>query len=111
MQFDGHCSWVFSLATFPWWPAVVVEEKDSSVPPSVKTQAKEFAASKEKAGVVHIVQFYDKTSSWLVAVYYCRSFPLLIGCNRQFLPLKTLRYLGEDKGVYWLCVLPREYCI
>ncbi|TFK73723.1 hypothetical protein BDN72DRAFT_790358 [Pluteus cervinus] len=75
----GTLVWA-KAATFPWWAAVVVDEKDSSVPDDVRVSARQLA-SKQPKSVVHIVQFYDKTSSW------------------QFLPLSSLRELGEDKDL------------
>lgn len=43
--------------TYPWWPAVVWEPDDPSIPEDVKKK-------KPQDHSRHIVQFYDPTSSW-----------------------------------------------
>ncbi|KAG1823125.1 hypothetical protein EV424DRAFT_1321511 [Suillus variegatus] len=46
-----------TLDTYPWWPAVVWEPDDPSIPEDVKKK-------KPQDNSRHIVQFYDPTSSW-----------------------------------------------
>jgi len=63
--------------TYPWWPAVVFEEDDPSIPRVVLNQGR---IKRRKRNVrLHLVQFFDKTSSW------------------QWLEAPKLKALGEDK--------------
>ncbi|KAG1795047.1 PHD-zinc-finger like domain-containing protein [Suillus plorans] len=45
--------------TYPWWPAVVWEPDDPSIPEDVRKK-------KPQDNSRHIVQFYDPTSSWYI---------------------------------------------
>ncbi|THU93626.1 hypothetical protein K435DRAFT_757245 [Dendrothele bispora CBS 962.96] len=73
----GTLVWAKS-STFPWWPAVVFDADNETVPVNIKEMLQE-AIRKSKEKEMYIVQFFDKTSSWQ--------------CN----PVSKLRYLGEDK--------------
>ncbi|KAK7463006.1 hypothetical protein VKT23_007588 [Stygiomarasmius scandens] len=73
----GTLVWAKS-STFPWWPAVVFDADNETVPGNIKFMLQE-SLRKNKEKDLYIVQFYDKTSSW------------------QCIPISKLRYLGEDK--------------
>ncbi|KAF8899172.1 PHD-zinc-finger like domain-containing protein [Infundibulicybe gibba] len=68
-----------TLDSFPWWPAVIFEDDDPSVPRNILNHC--IDARQKRGAVIHILQFFDKTSSW------------------QFLPLDKLLLLGEDKSL------------
>jgi len=65
--------------TYPWWPAVVFEEDDPEVPDSVYNAC--IAAQQKQKGVIHVVRFFDKASSW------------------QCLNADRVKLLGEDKAL------------
>ncbi|KAL0579001.1 hypothetical protein V5O48_002996 [Marasmius crinis-equi] len=73
----GTLVWAKS-GSYPWWPAVVWEADDPTVPVNIVNLLKKEHKKRKGKTVIHIIQFYDKTSSW------------------QCLPLDKLRMLGES---------------
>lgn len=57
-----------SIATFPYFPAVVFEEDDvDEIPPNVLADKDLYAEQAKQAnedGPMTLVRFYDTTSSW-----------------------------------------------
>ncbi|KAI5123496.1 hypothetical protein M0805_008864 [Coniferiporia weirii] len=64
--------------TYPWWPAVVYEEDDPDVPPSVLRE--KGRAPRGGGGSLLLVQFWDSKKTW------------------QWVTLDKLRLLNEDKA-------------
>ncbi|KAG5651329.1 hypothetical protein H0H81_009082 [Sphagnurus paluster] len=73
----GTLVWA-KVGNYPWWPAVIYEDSDPLVPPSVLRKALDSRQKSKRK--IHILQFFEKTRTW------------------QFLPLDKLRMLGEDQG-------------
>ncbi|KAJ8081889.1 hypothetical protein PM082_007735 [Marasmius tenuissimus] len=75
----GTLVWAKS-GSYPWWPAVIWEADDPTVPVNIVELCKK-EQKKRKGKTIHIIQFFDKTSSW------------------QCLTLDKLRMLGEDQAL------------
>ncbi|KZT68710.1 hypothetical protein DAEQUDRAFT_692123 [Daedalea quercina L-15889] len=65
--------------TFPWWPAVVFEPDDPTVPERIKDWY--FRLEEEADDPLHIVRFFDSKNTW------------------QCLELDRMRLLGEDDAL------------
>ncbi|KAL0068121.1 hypothetical protein AAF712_004781 [Marasmius tenuissimus] len=61
----GTLVWAKS-GSYPWWPAVIWEADDPTVPVNIVELCKK-EQKKRKGKTIHIIQFFDKTSSWCVA--------------------------------------------
>jgi len=68
--------------TYPWWPAVVFDERDKDVPKRVLQERRmELQSRRSNAPPLHLVKFFDKQKSW------------------QFLDVAKLKLLGEDPAL------------
>ncbi|KAL6297851.1 PHD-zinc-finger like domain-containing protein [Sparassis latifolia] len=65
--------------SFPWWPAVVFEEDDPSIPKYVLDLKDESSQNEDKQ--LHVIRFYDSGNTW------------------QWVRLPQLRMLGEDTSL------------
>ncbi|KAG8929874.1 nuA3 HAT complex component nto1 [Tulasnella sp. 418] len=80
-QLEGGTLVWAKMESYPWFPAVVFEDDDDSIPTAVlrgKQQAETNA--KDEVGPFNIIQFFDTTNSW------------------NWLPPSKIKLLGEDKG-------------
>ncbi|CCM01322.1 uncharacterized protein FIBRA_03371 [Fibroporia radiculosa] len=69
----GTLVWA-KAATFPWWPAVVFEPDDHTIPPNMLP----VHHRGDTRGPIHLVRFYDSKRSW------------------QWVTLNKMKMLGED---------------
>ncbi|KAJ7708691.1 hypothetical protein B0H17DRAFT_1030520 [Mycena rosella] len=74
----GTLVWAKAVS-FPWWPAVIFDDKDPMVPLKVVAEAEVQRKKRTAKGPLHIVRFFDKAKSW------------------QYPPLDKMRQLGEIK--------------
>ncbi|KZT07202.1 uncharacterized protein LAESUDRAFT_698987 [Laetiporus sulphureus 93-53] len=65
--------------TFPWWPAVVFEPDDITIPDYVSRTPPQL--KEHEKGPVNLVQFYDSRKTW------------------QWVTLEKLKLLGEDSSL------------
>ncbi|KAJ7493369.1 hypothetical protein B0H11DRAFT_2006185 [Mycena galericulata] len=70
-----------TLVSFPWWPAVIVDDADDRIPVKVLEETKAERKKRKGKDWLYIIRFYDKMKSW------------------QYLPLDKMRELGESKGI------------
>ncbi|KAK7031458.1 Bromodomain and phd finger-containing protein 3 [Favolaschia claudopus] len=75
----GTLVWA-KAASFPWWPAIVYDDKDLDIPPNVLAETLQQRKKGKGKGFLYIVRFFDEGKArW------------------QYLPMEKMRQLGEIK--------------
>ena len=86
----------FGLESYPSWPGVVWDDDLDSVPKQVLALKRKIV--RKEVGPLHLVQFYDKLSSWSAFALSPRSFVFGLSFSRQWLEPSKLHLLGENDG-------------
>jgi NuA3 HAT complex component NTO1 len=90
-----HTSLFCTSESYPFWPAVVYEPDTPNIPKAVLNVRR--TVVRKELGPLHLVQFYDKSSSWCVqSGFQGRLFMIML--KRQWLEPSKLYLLGDDEG-------------